>query len=735
MLTATIGMEIAVPRVSRLMSTIAVKHPHSPATIADKSQGASTSSLFTYRRSDGSTDGITRINIDTRRSAAVPIHQDLFGNFIEHLGGVVYPGLWAQTVLNPNLEAIDPPNGLANNGDPAPSYWNVSSQAMWRAGGKELHGYPSRGYVTLLPATGADSEGGSLSQIEYLPAHRIGTYSGTITVRILPEADTSPEKDLPQSLFRVSITEGRAGTHVLAETKILALSTDWTVLAIHLTLHEVAISKGAPSRLSITHLGGAALDIARIELFPTDNVDGVDKDVLQKAQEWHIPVMRWPGGNFASGYHWQDGVGARGQRPTRRNAAWGGVEPNEFGTHEFMAFCRKVGMRPQLTVNAGDGTPEEAANWVRYCNSGSDDRYGRMRIAAGHPTPYNVRLWEVGNELYGDWQIGHTVPDDNAARFVRFRNALLKADLGLRLIATGKGDQFLPEGLARNSAWNTALLRAAISDGGQSPDYLSIHPLVPLPGSLRGRSYEEQYESAMAHPTFLDRVLIPNVWSHIRAIAGPRASTRIAVTEWGLIVGGDGWQNGPNHDTQAGAVYNALCLNAMLRHSDRVTLANMTAFMHGGGIKKPSGVVTVDPQYYTQQLFAGADLHTPVSVETIGPGSDVPQRGFLPAVRDVPDVDTFAALNHSGQRLIVCAVNRRLSHPRPVQIRIAGFRTSHVMATFLSTPSPTSRNTLSAPTTVEPRALPLKAEGSGTNRRWTTVLPPHSVAVLTFTHE
>src|SRR5213078_2417399 len=102
-----------------------------------------------------------------------------------------------------------------------------------------------------------------------------------------------------------------------------------------------------------------------------------------------------------------------------------------------------------------------------------------------------------------------------------------------------------------------------------------------------------------------------------------------------------------NHDTLAGAVYNALCLNMMLRQSDRVTLANMTAFMHGGGIKKPNGVVIVDPQYYTQQLYAEAQMHTPVSTTTIGPGSNVPERGYLPKAANVPDVDVFSALDRT----------------------------------------------------------------------------------------
>jgi len=386
--------------------------------------------------------------------------------------------------------------------------------------------------------------------------------------------------------------------------------------------------------------------------------------------------------------------------------------------------------RPQLTVNAGDGTPEEAAAWIRYCNAPATDIFGHLRAANGHPAPYDVKLWELGNELYGNWQIGHAGPEENAKRFVRFRDAVLAADPDLKLIATGEADEFLQAGLDKSAAWNDALLRAATADGGKPPDYLSIHPLVPLPGDLSGRSYAEQYESAMAHTIFLDRKLIPSVWEHICKYVGPKPRTRIAITEWGLIVGGPRWQKGPNHDTLAGAVYNGLCLNAMLRQSDRVTLANMTAFMHGGGIKKPNGIVIVDPQYYTQQLYAAAGMDTPVMTQTTGPGEDVPERGFLPAVRDVPDVDVFSALDKTRKRLIVCAVNRRLTGSRAVRIQAEGFTAASAEATLLTGPEATAQNSISAPDAVKPHSMPIASSRAGTHQIWSAEIPPHSVAVI-----
>ncbi|HLJ54656.1 MAG TPA: alpha-L-arabinofuranosidase C-terminal domain-containing protein [Chthonomonadaceae bacterium] len=681
----------------------------------------STSSLFTYARDD--TAAVTTVDIDAGQAASVPISRDIFGNFIEHLGGVVYPGLWANALLNPSLESIDGPGTRPA----APPHWALHGEAIWRNGPGAGLGFHSPACAQLLPPRG--DERSSVSQVVHLPVHRTRSYRGSIAARLLPEADASAEKDPPRARIRIVVERADGASAPLAETTLDLSSAEWTVLPYRITVTG-DIARGAAERFRVELADGAPVDVDRMELFPTDSVDGVDPDVLRRAREWHIPLLRWPGGNFASGYHWRDGVGPRAERPTRRNAAWGGLESNEFGCDEFRDLCRRLNAEPQLTVNAGDGTPAEAAAWVRYCNAPSqaDDR-DRAGVA-GPASRRAVKLWEVGNELYGNWQIGHTTPDGNAQRYVEFRDAMLAADPSLRLIATGKGDEFLPAGLERDRAWNEALLHAAAEHGGRLPDYLSIHPLVPLPGSLGGTPYEAQFESAMAHPATLDGVVIPAIWDTIRSVGGPGASTRIAVTEWGIIVGGPTWRDGPNHDSQAGAVYNALCLNAMLRQSDRVRLANMTAFMHGGGIKKPGGFVTVDPQYYTQQLYAGADLRSPVAAASRGPGADVPQRGIFPAVHDVPDVDVFAALD-GRRRLRVCLVNRRLAGSRSVAIRAKGIDARHCEATILDAQDARSRNTLEAPNAVVPRGLAVTAAGEGAQRCWTLTLPPHSFAIVT----
>ncbi len=216
----------------------------------------------------------------------------------------------------------------------------------------------------------------------------------------------------------------------------------------------------------------------------------------------------------------------------------------------------------------------------------------------------------------------------------------------------------------------------------------------------------------------------------IRTVQGANPNTRIAVTRWGIIIGGDRWWEGPNHDALSGAIFNALTLNAMLRHSDWVTLANMTALTHGGGIKKPRGVVIVDPQYYTQQLYAAAAPRIPLQTTWSGPGRDVPARGYLPAVPNVADVDVFSALNADRTRLVAFAVNRSLNQARPVRLTMNGFEAGQASATVLTAPDARAVNTWERPHNVAPRRFVMP---SGSARAgWTTSLPPHSLVIFTF---
>ena len=149
--------------------------------------------------------------------------------------------------------------------------------------------------------------------------------------------------------------------------------------------------------------------------------DGFRVDVMTALKELQMTIMRYPGGNFASGYHWEDGIGPRKERPTVRELAWQSIETNAFGTDEFLRLCRKMDWEPMLAVNLGTGTPEEARNWVEYCNSEIGSRYANLRSTNGPKKPYGVKYLCLGNEMYCPWQLGQVPANDSISRQTQSR--------------------------------------------------------------------------------------------------------------------------------------------------------------------------------------------------------------------------------------------------------------------------------------------------------------------------
>lgn len=642
-----------------------------------------TRALYRYERDDSAT--VTQIHINARNVGAVAESQGVFGNFIEHLGDVVYSVLWANALENPNLERTS-----ADQHEPP--YWDQTGAAQWV---EDSTGYLSKAFERL------SAPDGLVGERTYLPIYRTPRYTVTFYAR---------------GMGRVSATlhEGDdAAGRVLATQSIVLNSGGWQKQTVHWNLTGSGLVSGQIVRFVLANAGGGPVDVDQVQLVPDDAVDGMDPEVLKLAKDWDIPVMRLAG-NFSSGYHWRDGVGPPLARPTLKNPAWPGIESNQFGTDEFLDLCRITGSTAQIAANAGNGTAQEAADWVRYCNSVKE----------------RVPIWEIGNELYGGWQIGHTDAAGYASRFVEFRDAMLAADPKIRIIANGKGDEFTNDGLDRNRVWNLDLLNAAKANNGQMPDWLSIHPLVALPGGLGDLSYADEWNMAMSNPEFMDQTEIPQLIDQIVSVEGPKARTKIAPTEWGIIIGGDRWADGPNHNAESGAIFAALTLNAFLRHGDWVTLANTTALLHGGCIAKSHGKPYVMPQYYVNKLYALTNPKIPVETTTRGPGSDVAQHNNFPAVQNIPNVDVFSALAAGNKRLVTFAVNRCLNESQRVKIDLSGFKIAKASAVILTSIDPQAGNTWNNPDNVKPTAFALPV--AVPNRALVFTLPAHSLVVLTF---
>jgi alpha-L-arabinofuranosidase len=200
---------------------------------------------------------------------------------------------------------------------------------------------------------------------------------------------------------------------------------------------------------------------------PHADENGLRKDVLEALREINFRTIRYPGGNFVSGYRWEDGIGPKADRPNRRELAWKSIESNQFGTNEFMDFCKLVGAEPMMAANLGTGSIQDAANLVEYCNSSSGSHYADLRVRHGYKDPHNVRYWCLGNEMDGPWQIGHLEANEYGMKAKEAAKLMRTIDPDLELILCGSSSTGMPT----YPEWD----RIALEHTWEQVNYLSLH--------------------------------------------------------------------------------------------------------------------------------------------------------------------------------------------------------------------------------------------------------------------
>lgn len=631
----------------------------------------------------GST-GRATIWIDDSVRSTHKVSPRLFGKFCEHLGSNIYNGMEAQILLNPTFgrwsftasgDPISRPDGgVAFEPDSA----RIEQQARRTGERMGLHDAAlllrdlgdgcAFGWVRLggvedvrtspdcgphgdraqrVEVLGDASQPLGIAQRTYLPLHRTWGYEFRIVARAF-EGTT-----VTLSLAPVE-PGGQAGS-ALASAEI-ELGTGWGTA--HGTLYVPvgpAVDLEGIFELSLTAASGANVVIDRLLLYPDDHVGHADPDVIRMLRESGLPLLRWPGGNFVSGYHWRDGVGAVDARPTLPNPAWPGLEPNLFGTDEFVAFCRQVGCEPMICVNAGSGSPEEAAAWVEYCNGTPDTPMGRLRADQGHPEPYGVRIWEIGNEVHGDWQVGWTTAGGYVDRYRRFASAMRAVDPAIEILACGE------QLLGLESEWN----RRLIDEGGETLQTITDHLLTG--GSVgRDTSPVELYHAFMGYAGTLGSFYQPMVErTEARGIEDPH----IAVTELQLFAHFSGQprprkalrpERLPTPATISEALYVLTMINAFIRTHGTVELLTHSATVnHGGGLRKTRERVWANPVHYAHQLAAAMSGGTPVQVKVAcDTYATTRSFGHIPAHSNVPVLDAVAAISADGSQLIVMLMNR-----------------------------------------------------------------------------
>ena len=590
---------------------------------------------------------VATVHVDAARSAGAPIPRTIFGTFLEPIGNSTYNGLWAEILENPSLEmglwdtrhvtamiAENPALARASELD-LPLPWEPLN---YEQGNRYAlrYGDAANSWMSLR-VFGLPGQPTGIRQQVYLPVQRTLDYNGSLYARHI-----SGPTGLEVSLRL------RNSPDVLASAHVDAPNSAWTKLSFHLTVPAGKLHRLDPADFVVQVQGDEIVDLDELSLMPADALDGLDPDAVAIAKALDTPLVRF-GGNFTSGYHWRNGIGPRDARVSMRNLAWGIPEYNTFGTDEFLHFCRLIGAQPQVALNLGSGTPQEAADWVRYI----DD----------HWSPHSGLLWELGNELWGNWNLAYPTLSQLAARTLAFSQAVRAVDPTARLIATGRD----PDGFTQ---WNAAQL----GNPAGTFNFLSTHFVVTNTETQTAHpSTDFITAAAFALPIELGRKL-DQEQQQIDTFPAFAHQAHIAFTEWLFIGRRPGT---PSFTNMGGAVDTAGFLNMLMRHAAIVPVSDMTGIMEFSGIWKKRSQVYAAPGYYALRMYSTAHASRPVAVETSSGSYSVHQGvSRLPDIAGVPWLDVVAALNDSGDTLTLFCVNRSLTTDIPADVRIDGFAPS-----------------------------------------------------------
>lgn len=571
----------------------------------------------------------------------------IFGTFLEPIGRSIYGGLWSEVLQNPSLEAnLWSAGNVRNMLQQEPELVRASELGLplpWEPlNAKQGNRYePHQGDAAnsnqSLLLMGLPDQQTGIKQKVYLPVDRVATYVGSLYAR-------APHGPAP---LEVSIRNLASGA-VLAGTKVNAASKDWTRYGFDLKLKPGSVESLEPVDFVISLSGSQRVLLDEVSLMPSDNIDGMDPEVIAMSRDMKTSVLRF-GGNFTSGYHWRDGVGPRDKRVSMLNLAWGIPEYNQFGTDEFLEYCRLIGAEPQIAVNMGSGTPQEAADWVRYVNAHWGDHRGGL-------------LWELGNELWGNWNTGYPTLDELAARTKAFSDAIHAVDPKARLIATGQDPDHFEE-------WNAQQLKNAAG----AFQFLSTH-FVVRDDRIDAKNYGPDFiaKSSFALPAGLERRL-QLMAQQIAGYDWARNRVRIAFTEW-LFVGNHADPSVPAFDNMGGAICAGGFLNMLMRSATTVPISDMTGIMEFAGIWKDKARVFGTPAYWTFRTYARlrpskfVDTRTRVESYSVKEGIN-----RIPDIPNVPYLDVASALNQQGNLILFC-VNRDLHRTVQAKLHLAGFQ-------------------------------------------------------------
>ncbi len=427
----------------------------------------------------------------------------------------------------------------------------------------------------------------------------------------------------------------------------------------------------------IEHLGRAVYGGAYQPGHPSADEDGFRGDVLDLVRDLGVTIVRYPGGNFVSGYRWEDGIGPKAQRPRRMELAWRSIETNEFGTDEFMRWCQKAKTLPLMAVNLGTRGPEEARQLVEYCNFPGGTALSDLRIANGGHDPYGVKVWCLGNEMDGPWQIGHKTAEEYGRTATESAKVMKWTDPSIELVLCGSSGS----GMATFGAWETTVLDHAY----EHVDYISLHTY---------------YGNRTGTPNFLAKNLdmdrfITSVAAMCDAVKGKKHSQKtvnLSFDEWNVWFHSNeadnklpSWMIAPpmleDHYTLEDALVVGCMLITLIRHADRVKIACLAQLVNviAPIMTEPNGVAWKQSIYYPF-------LHAARFGQ--GQALDVEMRSPVYTDREfdqVPYLESVATYQPEDGSITLFAVNRSLDEAMQLEADVRDLPSCRVVESLTLT--------------------------------------------------
>jgi alpha-N-arabinofuranosidase len=599
--------------------------------------------------------------VDASKTGA-PIHRFIYGQFTELLFNLFEKGLWAEMLSDRKFfypvddsEVLVPKNTKRNF-------------MRWRpVGGAAVVTMDRKNaYVgEHAPAVRLDATTPRGIRQAGLPLRKGRKYTGSV----LLAGDTGAK-------VTVSLVWGPDAN----ERQTIATGP-LTARYARFPLRFTAGADNPDAALEITGTGRGTFRIGVVSLMPADNVHGFRADMIRLLKDLDQGIYRWPGGNFVSGYDWRDGVGDRDKRPPRYDYAWNTVEYNDVGTDEFLTLCRLVSVEPYLCVNSGFGDDHSAAEWLEYCNGAATSPMGKLRAGNGHPAPYRIQWWNIGNEMYGQWQLGHMDIDHYVLKHNLFAKAMRRVDPSILLVASGATlfeintvsrlhrkplPGRLPYEYLSHQDWSGQLLL-------RSSDYFEylaehLYPVLDSAFDIDDQAFvrtNDPLEDQIRRLPNRVRAAVEALQEYERRIPGLKdKKIKLAIDEWA----------GGGRRGFVRALAAAETLMEMFRHSGVIEMAAYTAFISNLNYDGNDSVLSSVGMVF--RLFRHHYGSIPVAVS--GNAPQKPVKGTIgvdkPAVSSGSDtypLDVAAALTADKKKLTVAVVNPT-EVPRDMDLTLTG---------------------------------------------------------------